>query len=223
MRLCHVSDTHGGFPRLHGRYDAVIHTGDFFTNSHFVALGDKVAEANFQLKWLKANVGEMKLQLQGHPYFFILGNHDFVDSREVEDVLVSSGIKAVDMTDKIVSYQNVNFYGFPYVPAIGGNRWNYEREVPEMQIDVDRMVTALNDTYVDVLACHAPIYKCLDLSYGNEILGSTVIANGLDYKVKKEMLPAFYLHGHIHESHGLTMRNGMLVSNAAVTYQILEI
>lgn len=222
MRLCHVSDTHGGFPRLLGRYDAVIHTGDFFPNTHHVVIGEKAEEAKAQMVWLEGNIADMKQQLQGHPYFFVLGNHDFVPSQEVEAYLRSEGVKAFDLTDKIVSYQGVNFYGFPYVPSING-MWNYERELPEMQVEVDKMVTVLNSSYVDVLACHAPMYKCLDLSYGNDILGSTVIANAMDYQINKGMQPMAYLHGHIHEAHGLTVRNGMLVSNAAITYQIIEV
>ena len=60
MRLCHVSDTHGHFPRLYGRYDCVLHTGDFFPNSHHVSAGNKIQEANFQMQWLKDNINEMK-------------------------------------------------------------------------------------------------------------------------------------------------------------------
>jgi Icc-related predicted phosphoesterase len=223
MRLCHVSDTHGGFPRLHGRYDAVIHTGDFFPNSHHVQVGNKVQEAVFQMKWLEDHVGELKQQLQGHTMLFVLGNHDFVHPEKMQAFLNSEGVAAVNITEQVVNHMGVNFYGFPYVPAIGGNMWNYEKEIPEMQVEVDKMVEVLNKTYVDVLACHAPLHKCLDLSYANLILGSTVIANALDYKLDEGMKPMAYLCGHIHEAHGLTLRNGMLVSNAAITYQIIEV
>jgi Icc-related predicted phosphoesterase len=224
LRMCHISDTHGGFPRLHGRYDAVVHTGDFFPNSHHVNDGNKVQEAVFQMKWLEDNVGTMKQQLQGHTYLFILGNHDFVAPAMVEQFLNSEGIKAIDLTDKVVEHAGVKFYGFPYIPAIDGtNKWNYERQVPEMQIEVDKMIDVLNKERVDVLACHAPLVRCLDLSYGNMVLGSSIIANGLDYKLDEKMMPSHYLCGHIHEAHGVTLRNGMLVSNAAVTYQILEV
>ena len=44
-----------------------------------------------------------------------------------------------------------------------------------MQIEVDKMVEKLNETYVDVLACHSPPYKILDWTFGNENIGSTVI------------------------------------------------
>lgn len=223
MRLCHVSDTHGGFPRLHGRYDAVIHTGDFFPNSHHVMTGNKVREELFQMEWLHNHISDLKQQLQGHTMFFVLGNHDFVHPEKMQALLNSEGVAAVSLHEQVVNHMGVNFYGFPYVPAIGGNTWNYEREIPEMQVEVDKMVEVLNNKYVDVLACHAPIHKCLDLSYANLILGSTVIANALDYKIKEGMLPMAYLCGHIHEAHGLTLRNGMLVSNAAITYQIIEV
>lgn len=222
MRLCHISDTHGGFPRLHGKYDAVIHTGDFFPNSHFRGEGNKVREAVFQMRWLEDNIDVMKQQLQGHPYFFILGNHDFVNPKMVEAFLNSEGVVALDLTDQLVTFKGVNFYGFPYIPFIDGG-WNYEKQIPEMQEEADKMAEVLNKTFVDVLACHAPLNKCLDLSYGNQLLGSSVIANTLDYKVAKEFMPANYLCGHIHEAHGLTIRNGMLVSNAATTYQIIEV
>ncbi len=223
LRLCHVSDTHGGFPRLHGRYDAVIHTGDLCPNSHHVQTFNKVQEAVFQMKWLEDNLANFKQWLTGHDFLFVLGNHDFINPQMVEQFFNSEGIRAIDLTDKVVSYAGVNFYGFPYVPAIGGNMWNYEKEVPEMQIEVDRMVKDMQAKKVDVLAAHAPLARCLGLSYSNQILGSTVIANALDYKLTDAERPSFYLHGHIHEAHGLTLRNGMLVSNAAITYQVIEV
>jgi hypothetical protein len=41
LRLLHISDTHGRFPDLYGRFDAVLHTGDFFPNSMAQYNGDK--------------------------------------------------------------------------------------------------------------------------------------------------------------------------------------
>lgn len=222
LRLCHVSDTHGKFPRLYGRYDAVIHTGDLFPNSHHVMSGNKTQEMSYQLQWLRDSLPEMKSWLQGHPFLYVPGNHDFLNSALLEFELRSVGIEAFDLTDKMLNFQGVNFYGFPYVPAING-MWNYERELPEMQKEVDRMIGDLNKTYVDVLACHAPPYRMLDLTMGNEIVGCQVIATALDYKISKDMLPAYYLCGHIHEANGMSVRNGMMVSNAATTRHIIEI
>jgi len=222
MRIMHISDTHGGFPRLYGRFDVVVHTGDLFPNSHHVGMGNKTQEMAFQLRWLRDEIPTFKSWLMGHPLLYVPGNHDFLHPDLMEHELRAAGLEVLSLTDKVTTFREVNFYGFPYVPAING-MWNYEKEVPEMQVEADKMVTALNKTYVDVLACHAPIHKVLDLSMGNEILGSTVIANALDYKIDKNMMPTTYLCGHIHEAHGLSMRNGMLVSNAATTRHIIEV
>lgn len=222
MRLMHVSDTHGKFPRLYGRYDAVIHTGDLFPNSHHLFNGNKNLEMAFQLQWLRDNMNEMKSWLQGHPFLYVPGNHDFLNSSLMEFEMRQVGLEAFDLTDRLLTFRGVNFYGFPYVPAING-MWNYEREIPEMQKEADKMAEVLNKQYVDVLACHAPLHKVLDLSMGNELLGSTVISDALDYKVSKDMQPAYYLCGHIHEANGMSVRNGMMVSNAATTRHIIEV
>jgi hypothetical protein len=101
----------------------------------------------------------------------ILFFHNFV-----EQELAPVGIKSLDLTDKTVMYDGVNFYGFPYIPFIDGS-WNYERQIPEMQAEVDKMVNVLNQSYVDILACHVPLYHHLDLTSGNEAVGSTVISH----------------------------------------------
>jgi Icc-related predicted phosphoesterase len=218
----HVSDTHGKFPRLYGRYDAVIHTGDLFPNSHHVFNGNKTREMAFQLQWLRDSMNEMKGWLQGHPFLYVPGNHDFLNSSLMEFEMRALGLEAFDLTDRMLTFQGVNFYGFPYVPEING-MWNYERNFHGMEEEVDKMVLELNKQYVDVLACHAPLHKVLDLSMGNELLGSTVISNALDYKLDEGKLPAYYLCGHIHEAHGMSVRNGMMVSNAATTRHIIEV
>lgn len=222
MRLCHVSDTHGKFPPLYGRFDAVIHTGDLFPNSNAVMRGDREAEKHFQFKWLQENIGEFKSWLRGHPFLYVPGNHDFLDSVLMEFELRQVGLEAFDLTERLVNFKGVSFYGFPYVPFISG-MWNYERHMPEMQKEVDKMVEVVNNNHVDVLACHAPPYKQLDLTMGNEIVGCQVMASALDYKIDTQRLPGYYLCGHIHEANGMTVRGGMMISNAATTRHIIEV
>lgn len=222
LRLCHVSDTHGKFPPLYGRFDAVIHTGDLFPNSAAAFNGNRNDEAKFQLQWLREHLGEFKSWLQGHPFLYVPGNHDFMASSCMEFELRKLGIEAFDLTDKTLNFKGVNFYGFPYVPYISG-MWNYECHFPEMQKEIDKMVSVINSNYVDVLACHAPPYKMLDLTMGNEIVGCQAMATALDYKISNDMMPSYYLCGHIHEANGMTVRNGMMISNAATTRHIIEV
>jgi len=63
MRVCHVSDTHGGFPRLVGAFDAVVHSGDFFPNSTAFMNKNLTQEMAFQLDWLSQNIRNIKVWL----------------------------------------------------------------------------------------------------------------------------------------------------------------
>jgi Icc-related predicted phosphoesterase len=223
MRLMHISDTHGGFPQMHGRYDLVVHSGDFFPNSHHCLEQNKTREMKFQLQWLRDNIYNIKSWLNGHDLLYVPGNHDFLHQDKMEYELQSAGINAYSITDRLFTREGVNFYGFPYVPPTPSGGWNYERMLPEMETEVDKLVAAVNSTHVDVIVAHAPMYQCLDLTYGNDLTGNTVMNNAFDYKIARDMMPDFYLCGHIHEAHGLTMRNCVLVSNAATTYQIVQV
>jgi len=222
MRIYHVSDTHGYFPNLSGAFDVVVHSGDFFPNKPYLHNSNSVKEMAFQMDWLGNNIAMLKKWLRGKDILFILGNHDFAHNALVEQALNSEGIKAISLHDKIVRYKDLTFYGFPYIPPING-MFAYEREAPEMHKEVDNMVESFNKDYVDILVSHAPLYRVLDLTRGNSAIGSSVISSAIDYKIDKNMRPSVVLHGHCHESHGITMYNDILVSNAASTAHIIEI
>ncbi len=223
LRICHFSDNHGKLPTLYGRFDAVVCTGDFFPNTPMVLSGQKNLEMAFQLDWTRQNANAIKKWLRGTPMFICMGNHDFLHPDLFVGALMELGVNNItSLHDRVVEFEGCSFYGFPYVPAISGS-WNYEREIPEMQVEVDKMVSVLNSTKVNVIAAHAPIHGTLDLSMGNARLGSSIIANALDFSIDKSHLPRYYLHGHIHEANGIAFRNGMVVSNAATTQQIIEV
>jgi Icc-related predicted phosphoesterase len=219
MRVLHYSDNHGAIVQFHGRYDIVLSSGDFCPN-----FGNRYAstEATYQVEWLRNNAAALKQVLQGHPFLFLLGNHDFIEPSIFEAILRDNGIKAISLHEKVVEVDLVKFYGFPYVPYING-MFNYERHIQDMQVEVDKLVIALNNNYVDVLVCHAPLPHCLDLTIGNDCIGSSVIANALDFSIEKEKVPSYFFHGHCHEANGVTIRNNMLISNAAKTQHIIEI
>jgi Icc-related predicted phosphoesterase len=207
---------------MYGSYDVVVHSGDFFPDPP----GDPQFKSQiglWQLDWLQANLSTMKQWLNGSPFLFTLGNHDWAYPPVMEKLLNDNGIQAVCLHDRVVDFNSVHFYGFPYVPAING-QYNYEREIPEMRMEVKMMVDKINNAdYVDVMVCHAPPHQNLDLASDNKILGSTVIANALDYEILPEKMPTHYFCGHIHNANGITMRNKILISNAARSKHIIEI
>lgn len=221
MRILHGSDWHGHIPKLLGNFDITISSGDFFPNSKYFTT-DRPKEIDLQYQWLKSKIPILKEYLWGRPFLFIMGNHDFCSPDRMEEILIKGGINAINLTDKLITYEGVNFYGFPYIPYYHGF-WNYECTPIEMYEHIKKMVNTLNTSYVDVLVTHSPPYKCLDLTHGNVEMGSTAIANALDYQLNEGMLPQALLCGHCHEASGITMRNGMLVSNAALRQHIISI
>lgn len=219
LRICHISDTHGHFPELLGSFDVVVHSGDFFPNFTDIS---KDLDAAYQHDWLKSNLPFIKKWLGPHTLLFTLGNHDFLDPSLMEKELKKHKISAKCLHDKVVDFNEYSFYGFPYVPYINGS-FMYERQFPEMQQEVDKMVKIVNSKHVDILVCHAPPYQTLDKAQNFQNYGNLAMANAIDYKIDEGRMPTHYLCGHIHNARGLKLRNQLLVSNAACYQQIIEV
>jgi Icc-related predicted phosphoesterase len=222
LRLLHMSDTHGYFPKIgRERFDAVIHTGDLLPDP--ASLHDQMDRAAFQSRWVENHIEDFQKMLDGKPLLFTLGNHDFIPPDYLELLFNQNNIKAISLEEKVVPFEGFNFYGFPFINSIDGS-FNYERTAGEMSEHADKMVIQLNEMPVDVIAAHAPISGCLDLAYHQNMrYGNAAMGVALDYKIDRGMRPDYYLCGHIHNDHGITMRDGMLISNAATTYHLIEV
>mgnify|MGYP000860232951 CR=1 FL=1 len=217
MRILHISDTHGNFsPPQYYTYDCVIHSGDFLPN-HSNNLKEEI---KFQKEWLKNNYQYIKNIAGNKKFLFTLGNHDFINPDELENLLKSYGIDAVNLHNKVTTYNSFNIYGFPYVPYLRGN-WNYERNHQDMLIEVNKMIDNIGDKYIHIFVCHSGLNGILDLNYSNDHIGSSIIRDALYYKLNN--LPILYCHGHIHESQGVSFKDSMLISNASKNYNIIEI
>lgn len=222
MRLNHFSDNHGVIVPLKGgrnNFEVALGTGDLLPDPP--PMGRNLL-AGWQAEWVKSHLEDFRGFLQGRTLLFVLGNHDWLPADQLEAILREADIKAISLHDKVVHHEGVGFYGLPYVPYFRG-QWNYECRPTEMLPHIDRMVEEINKGYVDVIAAHCPPFGCLDLAFQmNQRIGNTAMANALDYKIDKELMPAYYLTGHVH-SPAMMMRDGMLVSNAATSGWILEI
>lgn len=222
MRIMHISDTHGEFSELNGRFDIIVHSGDFFPNSKNLFSGNKKQEINFQENWLYSKINAIKDFTENLPFLFILGNHDFINPDKMEEILKENNINAINLTNKFIKFSDVTFYGFPYIPYIKGF-WNYEKTYQDMEKEVNKMSNIINSQeYLDVLVSHSPIYKILDRSFSNENIGNAALANAIDYGTIKN-LPTYLLCGHCHEDYGVTLKEKMIISNAATTQNIIKI
>lgn len=221
MKFCHISDTHSTFPKINKDAEFIIHSGDFFPNFVYTYQGNLVQEAKFQEKWLLDNIEALKNQLNGRDFLFVLGNHDFLHPEIMEKILINNNVKAINLTNKLVNYKGIKLYGFPYIPYIVG-KWNYEMHIGPMDDAFDVVLSIMNREYVDILVCHSPPANILDLCR-YEHLGSTIIYNGLFYKLNKDMFPKYVLFGHIHEARGIFKDSGTIFSNSATTKNYFKI
>ncbi len=204
--FCHVSDTHGYlFPLMPA--DIVIHTGDLLPNR---TRGIRPVEKVFQYNWLNDHMEKFKAWLGERPFMFLPGNHDYIDP---VPQLRAAGIDARDMKGHTFQ-EGLHFYGFHWVPWFTGE-WN--NEMPDREI-YDRF----NCADADVVLAHAPIYGVRDRNAQGERCGSRSIR--VYMQNANNAVPAWYMHGHIHEAAGLQgWSRGIKVSNAATTCRVIEI
>jgi Icc-related predicted phosphoesterase len=212
MRIIHVSDTHGTFPKLPEGDALIVHSGDMLPNQ---TRGNPEIEPQYQKNWLMRNAKRFREWLAGRPMLFCRGNHDF--SPLVQTILRDRGCDVADATNRLREHGGLRFYGFPYINYMCGE-WNFEATEAELSDRIDRLPWGK----IDVLVAHAPIAGILDECYGDHI-GLGAMASALTWGWSRSMWPKAYLHGHAHEANGLNSLDGMLVSNAATVVWDLEI
>ena len=216
LRILHISDTHSHFDRLKDQFDLIVHSGDFFPDPPNKFFGPI---EKFQKNWLETNIRHLKEQVQDKPYFFVLGNHDFYDDQQLETYLRSEGIKATSLHNKRIEFEEIYFYGFPYMDFIN-QYFNYGLDEVELKIKIDEMFEKFTYDKVDVLVSHAPFQGVLDAK-GH--YSSKYMREALEKAIKENKAPSHYLCGHCHRYQGVAMFNNMLVSNAATTQNIIQI
>jgi Icc-related predicted phosphoesterase len=216
MRIQHISDTHGYFPDLKGDFDAVIHSGDFFANHswgpnrHWSVLD---MEKAWQTDWIKARTETIKEWLDGRPFLFCTGNHDFIDPC---GFLQEAGLTAINLDNKVTEFEGKTLWGMPWVPFDQG-AWSHELRSAELKAEVQRMLDAFPDSRPDILVAHAPPHGILDDCLGT-CLGNPHLSNALNYTF--DQLPNLVLCGHIHERYGIQKLGDCTISNGSVAHFI---
>ncbi len=205
FRITHISDTHGMIPEIPPNSLAVIHSGDIMPNR---SRGLVEEERRYQQNWLHHHRKQFRQKLGDRLFLFIRGNHDFLETTLMEQILQEAGINAHCLEDKISSHLGLSFYGFPYIPFIAGE-WNFEKMAPEMS----DLVSAIPE--VDILVAHCPPFGLMADVQEGKGGGNTILLNFLDYQCAR--LPRYLLCGHFHESRGICFYGDsrMVISNAA--------
>lgn len=210
MKIFHMSDTHGsGFwdKPLCNDVDVVAHSGDAFPNQTRGIVDKEVA---YQTAWLGKFVEPIKKWLDGRPFVYVPGNHDYI---EFADFFPSHRVtpEPTKVCDKL-------WRGFREIPWIRGE-WRGEVREPEMSElieDIFGTSNSLSFTDGDILLCHAPPAGIFDLDpSGIHRYGIGALSNALQYRNHSFKAVLF---GHVHQKKYMQEnRMGIVFSNAADT------
>ena len=234
MKILHVSDSHGQIPNYIrndfdqlSNFDAIIHSGDFFDNGMFYPAHSKMFsywEEKFQMDEATKFGPALIEWVKDKPFLYCAGNHDF--NREFISQMnqIAEKKNFYNLTGYDHEILGMKISGFPYINYINGY-WNYEIRHSEMLKDLflERIKIWLKNGFPDILVTHAPPFGILDGLQTNGHFGLQVLRDYLDGKLGNFQLPKAILCGHVHESNGTETYNGVLISNAATTFHLLEI
>ena len=213
MKIVAISDTHtrhkridalGGIPEC----DILIHAGDFSWTGEY----DEVVEFT---RWFENQPARYKI--------VIAGNHELTfdcDSRRFDPrcraILADHPHPDIFYLDnEAVILEGIKFYGTPWTPWFCDWGFNgYEgSDIPF------KRGLMLDDIYGDipedtqVLICHGPPYDLLDKSIRDNRCGSKVMRKFLEGNRFPKLTT--YICGHIHESRGHVVSNGVHICNVS--------
>lgn len=217
MKFIAVSDTHSTFPILPRNAEFIVHCGDLLPNFKNASRED---EWHLQRKWIENRIQIFKEWLDGRPLIYVSGNHDFYTEMWYD--LTFNQIECHCINDKFLDFKGIKFYGFPWIPFIHGG-FNFEATDDQMKDKLNHVHHKfLMHGMPDIFVAHSAIANVLDESIDGRGFGSTHIANMITYNWR-DNLPKWYLHGHIHYSHGIADIFNMKVCNSATNPYLLEI
>jgi Icc-related predicted phosphoesterase len=173
--------------------DMIIHAGDFTYHGEF----DEVKKF---LQWY----GEQKAKYK----ILVCGNHEVEISKQpfqlLKQMCENEGIQLLHNSHTVI--EGLTIFGSP-----NSNRfkhgWAYNSTENELE---DIYATILPDT--DVVITHGPAYGRLDKVLSGQLVGSMALTKRLTELSNLKL----HVTGHIHESRGTLLRNGVLTVNASI-------
>ncbi len=193
VKIVCTSDTHSKHKQVPiPDGDIFIHAGDLTprgNHNEFISVGN----------WFRSLKNKFKHRI------FIAGNHDFSlmwNKRMILGSYFDSDV--IYLEDSGVNLEGLNIYGSPWVPWF--NNWAFMKEDAELKPHWDEIPDDTN-----VLITHGPPYNILDMESEPRRCGSSSLAE----RVKQLKHLKHHIFGHIHESYGETLIDGVHYHNVA--------
>lgn len=194
MKITCLSDTHMHHKKIvMPECDMIIHAGDFTYHGEF----DEVKKF---LQWY----GEQKAKYK----LLVCGNHEVEISKQpfqlLQQMCENEGVQILNNSHTIIN--GLTIFGSPNSLKFG-NGWAYNSNESELGNIYSSILTE-----TDIVITHGPAYGRLDRVLSGQLVGSLSLTERL------MELPNLKLHvtGHIHESRGTLLRDGVLTVNASI-------
>lgn len=237
MRIVHFSDWHGNKYDL-PHADLYVCTGDMLKNYPDFDDEDLIfriipsRESTNQRNHVRKHAGSYRNLFANRdaPVVCVRGNHDFTD---LADLFGGDVWEVTDDPARTTTVQGVKVGGCRGIPFIIGC-WSDELmedgrscKPPVVRAPVGdfRDVVAKVPDDLEILVTHAPPHGILD-EFGQEHIGSTAIRSHINqqlFRSDKQLSLKAHLFGHIHEACMVKSEVGIVFSNAATSFQIVDI
>ena len=192
MKLVIISDTHGQ------HHDLIVPEGAILIHAGDVSRKGGREEVEDFLKWFSRQPHEHKI--------FIAGNHDFFfEQTSKEEIAKLIPANVTYLFDSGVQINGINIWGSPISPWFYDWAFNRHRGA-EIQSHWD-----LIPKNTDILITHGPAFGILDRTLRGDHVGCEDLLTTI-----KAIQPKVHICGHIHESCGIWVDNGITHVNASV-------
>lgn len=193
LRICCISDTHERHADLAvPTCDILLHAGDL------TMMGEPEAILSFD-RW----VGELIRKERARHVVAIAGNHDFLfqhEPRRARNLLQS----AVYLQDSEAELYRLRIWGTPWQPWFYDWAFNLRHE-DELAREFQKIPLG-----TDILLCHSPPKGILDSTHDGRSTGSSSLLSRI-----QQVRPKLVVFGHIHESYGKVVQDGIIYVNAS--------
>src|ERR1700683_2908928 len=194
MRVVLISDTHG----MHK--DVTVPNGDILVHAGDITMfGEGVQVRSFN-EWAKILPHRLKI--------CTLGNHD-VFGELTADGYQETLTEWQCLVDELFvdTVSGLRFYGSPYTPEFGGDRWNYQLYGANQRIA--KWSAIPHD--LDFLITHGPAFGILDKTLEGDFVGDPDLQHAILRTNTKR-----HVCGHIHEGYGQVTRFAYDFYNASI-------
>ena len=190
MKIVFISDTHGAHRKLTlPKGDILVHAGDLIN----VCGKNEIAQMA-QIKDVDDWFGEQDFE----KVICIAGNHD----KPFEKGLINTMSNAVYLENEHYEYKGIKFFGSPTQLPFFGCFNSGEEALADIYNQIDD---------VDILITHGPPFGILDTPSRGDNAGSMALTSAVD-----RIRPKVSVFGHIHDSYGSEVRDGVQYFNASM-------